>query len=192
MPSAATSAKEPSMPRMCSGLPSSTRARASSTLILVTRFSDGSRRSTIRLTGRSMCGLFRSRTRRRKRYGRRQAEVESETLRRVMCASTGNRRSMLGAPALIALACGGSPTAASPQAPGGWSLVFSDEFNSAGSPTRRNGPTSLATFATTRSSSTLPATERPRRRRQPRHRGAQGGVPGLRLHLGQHQHARAP
>jgi beta-glucanase (GH16 family) len=36
--------------------------------------------------------------------------------------------------ALIALACGGSPTAASPQAPGGWSLVFSDEFNSAGSP----------------------------------------------------------
>jgi beta-glucanase (GH16 family) len=36
--------------------------------------------------------------------------------------------------ALIALACGGSPTAASPHAPGGWSLVFSDEFNSAGSP----------------------------------------------------------
>ena len=109
-------------------------------------------------------------------------------------------RSMLFVALLsTALACGGDSAAAratqSPTPTSGpidWTLVFADEFDTAGTldPAKwgyeigyiRNNEKQVLHLA---------FRERAGRRWQPRDRRPQGGVPGLRLYVGEHQHARA-
>ena len=82
-----------------------------------------------------------------------------------------------------------SPSPAS--APAGWTLVFSDEFDR---PRRaRRGEVGVRDRLHPQPGGAVlhvARRERPRGERQPGDRSAEGVLPGLRLYLGQHQHAR--
>ena len=98
--------------------------------------------------------------------------------------------------ALPACGSGRSPTAptvpsSQPTAPSGaWTLVFSDEFDQDGQPDASKWGYELGYIRNNEAQFYTSAPERQGREREPGDRGAQGGLPGLRVHVREPQHAR--